>query len=251
MRGSVTSLMSYDKCPRLWAFQKEGWGEHEEQWPGMLQGSVVHEVVNSIAKGVKDEHIDGLVETTARDIFGNENSVKRYMPGVFRALEKFPISWDEVRGWESEVEVEGEFGGHTLNGRIDLLKREDDIITLVDIKTSKVDEIEHLLWNSQNRYYALILNQMYPDHSIFYEYWCLPTDSKEMSPTKGAFWMKPDHLAETEREVVRLFNQIQEREGLDHKDFPRMNMSNCKFCMYKRLCMSKMVVGKYVEGVEE
>ena len=46
MRVSVTSLMSYDKCPRLWGFQTEGWGEHEEQWPGMLQGSVVHDDVH-------------------------------------------------------------------------------------------------------------------------------------------------------------------------------------------------------------
>ena len=69
MRVSVTSLMSYDKCPRLWGFQTEGWGEHEEQWPGMLQGSVVHDVVNSIAKGIKDEHVDGLIDTVCWDVF--------------------------------------------------------------------------------------------------------------------------------------------------------------------------------------
>ena len=249
MRISVTSLMSYDKCPRLWGFQTEGWSEHEEQWPGMLQGSVVHDVVNSIAKGIKDEHVDGLIDTVCWDVFKTDKNVKRYGPGVRRALEKFPLTWDEVRKWESEVEVEGEFGGHTLNGRIDLLKREDGVITLVDIKTSKVDEIEHLLWNSQNRYYALILDQLYPDHSIFYEYWCLPTDAKEPSPTKGSFWMKPTHLTVTESEVVRLMDDIQGKKdaGLDVKEYPRMNMNNCKFCMYKRLCMSKMVVGKYVE----
>mgnify|MGYP003649414711 CR=1 FL=1 len=246
MRTSVTSLLSYDKCPRLYAFYKEGWAEHEEQWPGMLQGSVVHDVVNSIAKGVRDEHIDGLIETVCWDVFKTDNSVKRYGPGVRRALGKFPLSWDEVRGWDSEIEIEGVFDNHTLNGRVDLIRREDGVITLVDIKTSKVDEIEHLLWNSQNRYYALILDQMYPDHSIFYEYWCLPTDAKEPSPSKGSFWMKPEHIAETRAEVVRLFGEIESREN--HKDFPRMNMSNCKFCMFRRLCMTKMVVGKYVEG---
>ena len=248
MRASVTSLLSYDKCPRLYSFYKEGWAEHEEQWPGMLQGSVVHDVVNSIAKGVRDEHIEGLIDTVCWDVFKTDNSVKRYAPGVRRALSKFPLSWDDVRGWESEVEIKGVFDNHTLNGRVDLIRREDGVITLVDIKTSKVDEVEHLLWNSQNRYYALILDQMYPDHSIFYEYWCLPTDAKEPSPSKGSFWMKPDHLAETRAEVVRLLNEIESRE--DHKNFPRMNMSNCKFCMFRRLCMSKMVVGKYVEGLE-
>ena len=248
MRASVTSLLSYDKCPRLWAFQREGWAEHEEQWPGMLQGSVVHDVVNSIAKGVRDEHIEGLIDTVCWDVFKTDNSVKRYAPGVRRALSKFPLSWDDVRGWDSEVEIKGVFDNHTLNGRVDLIRREDGVITLVDIKTSKVDEVEHLLWTSQNRYYALILDQMYPDHSIFYEYWCLPTDAKEPSPSKGSFWMKPDHLAETRAEVVRLLDEIESREN--HKDFPRMNMSNCKFCMFRRLCMSKMVVGKYVEGLE-
>lgn len=249
MRVSVTNLLSYDQCPRKWAFNKEGWGEHEERWPGMLQGTVVHDVVSSIAKGVQDEHIPVLVETVCADTFNSDKSIKRYSPGVVRALDKFPISWSEVRKWGSEIEVEAQIGNHTVSGRVDLLKISDDEITIVDIKTSKVDEIEHLLWNSQNRYYATILNEMYPDRTIWYEYWCLPTDAKEPSPTKGSFWMKPRNFEQTKNEMIRILDLMEKREtdGLDHKDFPRMNMNNCKFCQFKRLCMSEIVIGRYVE----
>ncbi len=260
MRISVTSLLSYDQCPRKWAFNREGWGEKEEKWPGMLQGTVLHETVNAIAKGVKvdtDEKLNDLINVIAMDTFHDPNksdqsimnNVKKFSPGVRRAIDKFPISWEEVRTWDSEVEVEAEIGGHTLNGRIDLLKRDPHEVTLVDIKTSQVDEIEHLLWNSQNRYYALILNKLDPTLPIWYEYWCLTTDSKPSDRRPVGVLMTDRHFKETEEEVLRLFDLVESREkaGLDHKDFPRMNMSNCKFCQFKGLCRMHFSRGEFIE----
>jgi hypothetical protein len=237
--------------------------------PTMSSGTAVHYAVEHFTLNYggilpTDDDLEALGRECLLDEFcndwdGPDKSVKKFLPGVLRALKRVP-EWVWLGDWVSERHVEATFYppehdcasgdecltcGVTLHGYPDIFRLRDDegvpTVEIVDVKTTETDPLQYLLWTPQLRMYAAVLKQMHPNRIIIYRYLCVPTGIGKPTPEPTTFIYTEDAHAETIKEILAYASTWGEP--------PRPRYSRrCSWCQYKSICMSRMT-GANEEGI--
>ena len=214
--------------------------------PTMASGTAVHYAVEAHLRnyggtvpGVEDLVAlgrEGLQGEFRHDEDGGVANVKKYLPGVQRALTRIP-PWFWKEDWRVEEEVEGRFGRVVVRGRPDLVRFLNDeapTVEVVDLKTTATDPLEFMLWSPQVRIYAAILAQMYPDRLVAYRYYCIPVGWKADVTNNPASFIFTDRVhAETVREIERMASLL---SGKPEARYAR----RCTWCEFKEICMARI-----------
>ena len=249
-RHSVTELKTYDACRREHQFNyidRLTLKEPPRGAPTLGSGIAVHYVVETICRdfpSTQPEKRD--VELRAHDSLaeyyeGRDNAeqlVTKFLPGVLRAVAKIPSDVWETDWWvEHDISRQHEdFGGAPFEivGRPDMFNINNGVITLADMKTTATDPLTYMLWEPQIRYYAWMLDSMFPGNVIQYRYVCVPT-SEGKPPAQSPPWVfTPRALKATEREITSIVTEMSRRDR--RPSYSR----RCDWCNFNRIC--KMVV---------
>ena len=171
--------------------------------------------------------------------------VKKFLPGVKRALSKVP---DWV--WEGEWHSESPVGWGPFYGYTDLWRLVDDgyqqRIEIVDIKTTDHPPLDYVLWTPQLRLYAYMLSGMHGHkYPVVYKYLCVPT-----SPSKGVIdgsWHAFTSMTQRDIEFQAAVWIAEIESGTQT---PRESRG-CSFCDYRYICQARITHGDQQSVKEE
>lgn len=212
-----------------------------------------------------------LAEEFTRDEDGGARNLKKFLPGVIRALHRVP-EWVWQAQWVTEADISATWErscpacaiaasqGHAcqvcddtgvfrveVHGRPDLYRVADasseaPYLQILDVKTTDVDPLQFMLWTPQIRMYAAILSQVYA-YPIEYSYLCVPTAVKwSMAPFSPSFLFTPKSHAQTLDDIFRLALDL--RIG---NTTPR-EARRCQWCDYAPICIAR-ITGADPEGI--
>ena len=259
---SPSELATWNDCQRKWHYRYDQRIEPIDQSrpAPMASGQAVHFVVETICRDFPNEiPTQEDIALRARDCLEHEfehnyepeKQVNKYLPGVIRALNKIP---DEIwkAHWFVERDISGTFGDVELHGRPDMYRLVDGLATgyevdrleLIDVKTTKTEPLDFLLWSPQLRYYAAVLQKEYPFRVISYKYLCLPTTGTGPPPHSPAWPFTQAMFEATCKEIAsmgRTFNRT--------KIAPRYSRA-CSFCEYSPICKN-IITGADPQGIIE
>jgi ATP-dependent helicase/nuclease subunit A len=182
-RFSVTELVTYSVCPRLYYLrhetalpslllperaqeQKKPSGEKAEGRSDRVIGTVFHELAEKADLMALDEkalfkearyYLDRLNK-------GQRDLLQRCITSLCSDKFAKELALDRVRSYYTEVPIVASADGATLNGQIDVVFQYDDSITILDYKTSmnrQGNEIDDEYW-MQMRLYALMYSKAVP-----------------------------------------------------------------------------------------
>lgn len=248
---SVSELLTWQKCRKQWYYRydqrlapiKEG-----RSWQ-MASGTAVHYVVETWCRdfpgaipdiGDMKLRVAECLREEFKDAEDVNKLLAKYGPGVMRALLKIP-AWLWEADWFVEKDVTGQFPltkpSIELRGRTDLVYINGDVVELVDAKTTAVSPTDYMLWDSQIRYYATMLQQKWPDKLVQYRYLCLPTQGEKPAAQAPPWVFTRKQMAATEAEIVALGTEM----DTDKRE-PRYSRS-CAWCAFKDICMMTVTGG--------
>lgn len=246
----------------------------EGRSPTLASGTAVHYTVEHFCRnyGGSVPEIGDLsahAEECLRDEFrndddGGEKNVKRFTPGVVRALKRIPEwiwLWPD---WRVEQDISGTFHGEQcipqvgglgfepldveLHGRTDMFRFTDGegapTLEIVDIKTTANDPLDFLLWTPQLRMYAAILAQLYPDRLIVYQYLCVPTGVRDSVPHSAPFIFTQSAHERTVADILRMARKL----GVEPE--PR-EARRCSWCEYRHACIARITGGDVESLIKE
>ena len=189
-----------------------------------------------------------------------EKNIKRFTPGVLRALSRIP-QWVWDSAWEAEPTLNGAWSSGALgiagwpfpgtdihlymHGRPDFLRlytdqEGTDTCEIVDIKTTKTAPLSYVLWSPQIRFYAAMCQQRWPERLIVYRYLCVPTGPKDEVKDSPTFILDK---AMYEFTIQEMFEFAAELDGQK----PRY-LRRCDWCPYNMICISR-ILGTDGEGI--
>lgn len=215
--------------------------------------------------------IECLEQEFESDDDGGVKNVKKFSPGVKRAVERIP-AWMWEATWHLEEDITGEFfrvgenfctdcncgfcktKGETLkvHGRPDMYRVFEDeegtpMVEIVDLKTTDNDPLQFLLWSPQLRMYAAMLRQQYPDHVIQYRYVCVPTGVSAQVPYCPAFIFTKKSEERTIHEMWDYRDKlVRDKDQMR----PRFNRS-CTWCDYSPICTADILGGDMLSVIAE
>ena len=257
---SPSELATWSDCQRKWHFRYDQRIEPIDQSrPAPLaSGVAVHFVVETICRDFPNQVPEpGDIKIRAQDCLEEQfennyepaKQVSKYLPGVLRALSKIP-NWVWKSHWFVEREISATFGEVELHGRPDMYRLVDGLSTgyevdrleIIDVKTTKAEPLDFLLWSPQLRYYAAVLQKEYPDRVISYRYLCLPTQGTGEAPHSPAWIFTPAMNTATCEEIANMA-RIFERT----RNTPRYTRA-CSFCDYSPICKN-IITGADPTGI--
>ena len=259
---SPSELATWNDCQRKWHFRYDQRIEPIDQSrpAPMASGVAVHFVVETICRDFpnevpKAEDIALRAKDCLEEQFANnyepEKQVKKYLPGVIRAINKIPEGvWKSH--WFVERDVSGMFEDVELHGRPDMYRLIDGLATgyeidrleIMDVKTTQTEPLDFLLWSPQLRYYAAVLQQEYPNRQIMYKYLCLPTQGTGPPPHSPAWPFTQAMYEATCIEIAGMGARFN-RSRME----PRYSRA-CSFCDYNTICKN-IITGADPNGIIE
>ena len=280
---SPSELVLADDCGRAHDFKytQRLRLKQEKRGGTLASGTVVHAVIETWcqdlggtvpAKADLEMRALPLLEDEFRnDWDGPTKNVKKFFPGVVRALGRVPTWVWEEKAWNVERDVDGFFGQecttdwlHVINhgrgwssncelgpavylhGRPDMWREVNDeapTIQILDTKTTDYDPLDFLLWTPQNRWYAAMLAQEFPGRLIEYRYMCLPTAVKDVAAPHSPPWLLTKAGAERAEEEILTY--VSKLGGTD----PRYSR-RCSWCDFSKICQA-IITGADPAGITE
>lgn len=225
---SYTSFSDYRQCPHDYNV-KYNYGFRSTPNEYVLMGTIAHGIVDQIhqkhinGQKITDELIDEIFEKTEKYNRNLDPEDKEYQL-VKEAVHKY---WNEDgSNWNilaSEYPFHVIKTGYNLTGKIDLIVREGDDITVIDFKTTDkplkpADEKKYL---EQLSIYAIALREdpQYAHYNI----------KKGMIYTIKNNQQYPFDL--TDELISNMENEITETvQKIKNHEFPRCNKANCQSC---------------------
>ena len=237
----------------------------DKRSPTLASGTAVHYAVELICRnygGIQPDEADlvALGEECLADEFRNDDdggtaNVKKFLPGVTRALSRIP-KWLWAGDWLPERDLVGYFDSVNkfdepwltveLHGRPDLYRIINDeapTVEIIDVKTTETDPLQFLLWSPQLRMYAAMLAQTYPEHLIVYRYVCVPTGVKSVVAEAPAFIFTPESHEKTVTDIIDMSLK------LGSVDRPRYSR-RCSWGEFAPICTAS-ITGADPEGIIE
>jgi CRISPR/Cas system-associated exonuclease Cas4 (RecB family) len=254
---SPSELVLADDCSlaRFYKYTCRLQPKESKRSPTLASGTAVsyvceHFMLNYGGQVPPEEDIRALAAESLESEFAGDDdggikNVKRFLPGVCRAVSRVPESvwlaeWqvEETLEWTFEV---GDGSEIMLRCRPDMFRHytNDGIecVEIVDLKTTDYDPLHFMLWTPQLRMYALVLKRMYPNAQVSYRYLCIPTSaSNKRSPHSPPFIFTARSMEKALEEVLHLVKK------LDNKPEPRYSR-RCEWCEFSKICMTRITGG--------
>lgn len=175
---------AYRRCARQYRlFHEDGFSPSFAQQ--VFFGTVVHQTIEDIHRHVLDGREEDLTEEVARGYFDRNSELLRKrgihplapsqrdaaFTHVIRYLKANQESLDRVL--DTEVEVTEELDRYVLNGRVDLIRGDDDAIEMIDFKAQQRRDVgeEYDHYRDQLAFYWHLLRERYgrrPDRAVLY-----------------------------------------------------------------------------------
>lgn len=252
---SHSQINKWQRCRLAWSYRYQTRIELPTQSPPLTSGKAIHTALEEVLSGnIELEDLAPMAEAAlryelkGRDEDDIEKSLKKYLPGVLRALSRVPEWVYAYDDWRVEEELAFTYrcGGHdrTLDnscvdcfkfkGFADLFRIADTHIELIDIKSSskELSPLNLMLFNPQHRYYAILLRHMYPGLPIFVRYLCVSTAAK----TKKEFidhepWLMKNSVLDTAEQLM-----IDSAREVGELPIVPTYSGLCDWCDYKKIC---------------
>ena len=243
---SVTAVQAFQLCRLKHHFQYDRRLVPMSRNPLMASGTVVHEMVADRLTENPEAKPAGelLANQFPTDPYADEK-VKKYLPGVLRAMDRIPPHLYTGGEWVSEKMMEYQpTPDITVRMKPDLFRVTDETIDLVEIKTTDKDPIDYLLTSPQHEWYGLGLADEYPGRLVTYEYVCIPVGERAKVPLRQQPWIFPlRRMEESKQELVEAVDEM----GSGTK--PSANRGWwCMSCDFNLICKAR-VTGGDTEGV--
>ena len=267
---SPSELVLADDCGRAhqYKYTRRLRLKDEKRSPTLASGVAVHETIELWCKDSPGEvPSSAALEVMARDALAHEfrndydgptKNVKKFLPGVRRALARVP-EWVWHEEWHTEEDVQGFFGVEGLDeagvdfgpavwlhGKPDMWRLVDDeapTVQILDTKTTDYDPLDFLLWTPQLRMYAAMLKQQFPDRLISYQYMCLPTSTKDVPAPHSPPWLLTNAGAVPVEEEILMY--AAKLGGTDPRYARR-----CSWCDFSSICKA-IITGADPSGITE
>lgn len=260
MRISVSELNKWHACRLAWHYRYRERLEVPEKGPMLASGSAVHGTVEAL---LRREIPANLVPAQAEQLLiqhlaGQDDVagvVRRYLPGVLRAVSRVPSDiWSAE--WLVEQPVEWtwphtfpECVATTLWGKPDCYRVTDTDIEILELKSTSSEQTpkDYFLWNPQHRYYAVLLDKMYPGRIVSVRYVVVKTGKAAADDVPGdeSWHMRRGLLARTEALMLKAAGEIGKLEVV-----PNYSRA-CSWCDFKPLCEMDITGGDGVPLKEE
>lgn len=210
----------------------------------MVSGSVVHRVIEECLKNGSRDGLEQAARTYLTEEFGGEREkADKYLAGVLRAVSKVP-DWVWDGGWHVEEKLEQRFWDDVVVGKPDLFRVTEDEVRIVEFKTTETDPLEFLLWNSQHRYYAVLLDTAYPGRVVSFQYVTLPTTTKKAGVS--ALWtFSRKQLVAADLEIRGMLSLMATEDIV-----PSYGRS-CSFCDFVEVCQTIVTGGDSAAVLKE
>ena len=255
---SVTEILAWRHCRQLWDYRYRRRLKSQDVPPQLASGTSVHSTIQAVLGGsVKREDMGAWAESSFREQVLQRTDldadVKKYLPGVQRALSKVP-EWVWEGQWHVEEKLTHIFPVGVAKQSEDLLEvvgvpdlysYNDGLLTIVEFKTTDTDPLEFLLWNPQHRYYAALLSYVYPGAVTVFRYVCLPTGKSVDMVDHMPYTLTKAALRQAEEEMLR--GAVEVGEGDTVPNYSRA----CSFCEYKDIDTIRVQGGDYEEAIKE
>ena len=265
IRTSPSELVLRDDCGRAHEFKyrQKLRLKDEKRSPTLASGTAVHYVVETwcrdysgIVPGGDDLEARGrecLIDEFKADEDGGGRNVKKFLPGVVRALKRVP-AWVWQEEWYVETDVVGRFGRSQegvavveLHGRPDMWRLIDDeapSVEIIDVKTTDHQQLDYVLWTPQIRMYAACLQQAMSDRLITYRYLCVPTGVRgEGAAETTLFVLTREAYDVTEIEILNYAKALGEPAQARYA-------RRCAYCDYAPICTA-IITGAEAAGITE
>ncbi len=238
---SVTEVQAYQLCKLKHHFQYERRLQQLSRNPLMASGTVVHEMVaDRLTENQEAKPADELLSNQfPTDPYADEK-VKKFLPGVLRAMDRIPPHLYTGGEWVSEKMLEYQpTPAITVRMKPDLYRVTDDTIELTEIKTTDKDPIDFLLTSPQHEWYGLGLADEYPGRVVTYEYVCIPVGERAKVPLRQQPWVFPlRRMEESKQELVEAVTEM------DSGVKPAANRGWwCGSCDFKDICVTRVTGG--------
>lgn len=242
-RISVSEITTWLACRKRWQYRYEDNLEPSRTAPTLISGKAVHEVIEQLlARKIGPADVGPVTEGILQREFAGKDEpdalVNRYMPGVIRAISRFP---EELftGDWRIEEEVSADYMQATVFGRPDFVRETADELIIYELKSTSdrdKDPMDWLLWNPQHRMYASLFRKSGVTKPIFVEYVVVTTTPTDGPVKTGRWIMKPNVLSETDRIIdTAVFELTNDWEALT----PVYDM-HCRWCDYRSLCEARL-----------
>ena len=239
--------------------------------PTLASGTAVHYAVEQFCQnypGTKPNPTDlealgqeCLEAEFSEDEDGGAKNVKKFTPGVKRALGRIP-DWVWAENWLVEREESVTLTRAKvlwpnsdrpipttdtleIHGRPDMYRvvhnAETPFIEIVDVKTTDKDPLPYMLFSPQLRMYSLMLRAKFPGYLIQYQYVCVPTGATATPPHSAPFIFTERLMAQTVAECWRYAEKMEQT--------PEQRLSlRCDWCDFKPICL-QMLAGNSTDSI--
>lgn len=230
---SFTSLQDYTQCPHKYNLLYN-YNFVNPQNIHMRIGTIIHSILNKINILAIDgddveKYIDPIIEESKHsnsDLIDNPLFKK-----ILSDVDEY--YWQEAEDWtiiESEFPFTIKRENYNLKGQIDLMKKYDGGISLVDFKTtgSELMDVEYERYRDQLHFYYLALkeNNKYKNTKEM-ELELFSVSDFEPRDVE----LKQEHLDNLEYTLEEVY------QGISNKQYYKTEASsNCEDCMLKSLC---------------
>lgn len=225
---SYTSFSDYRQCPHDYNV-KYNYGFRSTPNEYVLMGTIAHGIVDQIhqrhinGQEVTDEMIDEIFAKTEhynRNIDPEDPEYQLVKEAIHKYWDEDGKTWDIMA---SEYPFHVIKTGYNLTGKIDLIVKEGNDITVIDFKTTEkpIKESDKKKYLEQLSIYAIALREdpQYKDYNI----------------KKGMIYTiknnKQYHFDLTDEIISNMEKEIEETvEKIKNHEYPRCNKANCQSC---------------------
>lgn len=253
MEVSVSEVTTWQLCHYRWALQYGRRLRPLAKDPRMASGSAVHESVQAILEGkASRDDTDELTRVKLTEQFPGDpyadEKVAKYLAGVRRGLSRMPDWVWEESAWHIEelftYSTWNDAGELSVRMKPDLYKVGDDVITIVEIKTTEHDPVDYLLTSPQHEWYGLGLDQRYDHKLISFIYLCVPVgDRAKVPPPQLPYMFSRRRMDESAIELQEGALRLGEDEKANRGWW-------CNYCDFKAVCTARVTGGSTEDVIE-
>lgn len=229
---SFSSLEEYSECPHKYNLVYN-YEFVNPQNIYMRVGTIIHSILNKLnTLAIEGEDVDEWIEPIIEES-KESNSDLANNPIFLNIIDELEDYLDEADEWdilESEFPFTIKRTNYNLKGQIDLMRKKENGITLVDFKTTDIEsmDVDNTKYEDQLHFYHLAMrdNSKYKDvEDIDLKLFSV----KEFEEIPVMY--KQERVNELEGKLNRVYSKITEKQY-----YPTSDKSQCNDCLLRNLC---------------
>jgi RecB family exonuclease len=237
---SVSKVDCYKNCPRLYYYRyiKKPIFVENKHW---VVGNITHKILelyhqqyvynHDVYKSLQFSLQNGLSTDYTRKFLDNKTIKKSDIKTIAAMIKDYITNYGKnknVTECEKSFKISLTSDIHVI-GKIDRVDKEENIIRVVDYKTSKnLGTLKEYLANSvQLQTYGIWAKETYPEYEIICQYVFLKHTPRGILD----FWITEDMLEECRDVYIEVANKIDANQFQQNKSY-----TWCRTCEYSEIC---------------